>query len=84
MVPKNYLLIFLLFGMTMASVWDLRTSKIPNFLTFSMMLIGLAVHGAIGGINGLCFSVGGLFLGIGIFIYTKLKQRYISFRIHVA
>jgi prepilin peptidase CpaA len=60
--------IFIIFCMMIAVLSDLKTAKIPNVLTFSMMLSGMAWHSATNGLAGLGFSAGGLFLGIGIFL----------------
>ena len=69
----NFLLLVLLIsGMTVAVFRDLKTSKIPNLLTFPMMLLGLAWHGGMNGLNGLWFSCGGLLLGIGIFLIPHI------------
>lgn len=49
-----------------AAAWDLRTRKIPNWLTISAALLGLAVNGFIGGIPGLGRSALGIGAGIGL------------------
>jgi prepilin peptidase CpaA len=59
-------------GMTIAAVCDLKAGKIPNILTFSMMLVGLLYHTSLSGFYGLGFSAGGLFLGIGILLIPYL------------
>jgi len=63
---------FLCFGMTTAAFCDLRTGKIPNLLTFPMMLVGMAYHTSSTGLDGLGFSAGGLFLGIGMLLILYL------------
>lgn len=65
-------IVLLLFGLLIAAVQDFRTGKIPNLVTFPMMLLGLTYHGLITGLNGLGFSAGGLFLGIGILLIPYL------------
>lgn len=51
-----------------AVIIDLRSHKIPNWLTFSSMIIGIGYHTYIQGYLGLLFSISGLFLGIALFI----------------
>jgi prepilin peptidase CpaA len=51
-----------------AGVTDLRSSKIPNWLTMSAMAGGLLGHSLINGLSGLLFSVKGLGLGLAIFL----------------
>jgi len=65
-------ILFLCCGMTIAAVCDLKIGKIPNLLTFPLMLVGLIYHTALTGLNGLSFSAGGLFLGIGILLFPYL------------
>jgi prepilin peptidase CpaA len=72
MVISSRIQILLVLGMMIAVLSDLKTAKIPNMLTFPMMLIGLVWHAATNGIIGLGFSAGGLFLGLGIFIVPYL------------
>ncbi len=49
-----------------ATVTDLRAMRIPNWLTFSAMFAGLALHGGMQGLDGFFFSLGGLALGLGL------------------
>lgn len=49
-------------------VYDVRFHKIPNWLTFPSMGIGLLYHAGTRGFNGCIFSLEGLFLGIALFI----------------
>ncbi len=46
-----------------AVVTDIRSMRIPNWLTFPAMLMGLGYHTAMLGLDGLLFSAGGLALG---------------------
>jgi prepilin peptidase CpaA len=52
----------------MAGVTDLKSSKIPNWLTFSAMVGGLLSHSLLNGLSGLLFSAKGLGLGLALFI----------------
>ena len=61
----DYVLIVLL----IASVaFDLTQKRIPNFLTFPVILFGLIFYTATGLVNGLLFSLFGFLLGIGLFL----------------
>lgn len=65
----DFLLIFpLAAGMATAVLTDLRSQKIPNLITYPLMLYGMTYHTLIGGITGLGFSFAGVIAGIGIFI----------------
>jgi prepilin peptidase CpaA len=52
----------------LACVFDLRTRRIPNVLTFGSALVALSVHGAVDGVGGLLTSLGGWATGIAIFL----------------
>ena len=54
-----------------AAVIDLRIQKIPNLLTFSAVLTGLAYHFALNGTDGLAFSTKGVAVGVGVAIWSK-------------
>lgn len=47
---------------------DLRSSRIPNWLTFSATGFALAGHAWLGGFPGALFSVAGLGTGLGLFL----------------
>lgn len=53
---------------TIACVTDLRTMRIPNWLTLPLLALGLAHGGWIGGMAGLGQSVLGMLIAGGIFI----------------
>lgn len=61
---NDYILLALLLA---ALFFDLTRKKIPNFLTFPIMLWGLLAHTITGGPEGFLFSVYGLLLGLAIF-----------------
>ena len=50
-----------------ACVFDLRTRRIPNALTFGAALAAAAFHVVTGGATGLMASAGGWLLGIALF-----------------
>jgi len=60
--------LLLIAAMVTAVFTDLRAQKIPNILTFPLMLYGLAYHAITSGFSGLSFSFFGILAGIGIFI----------------
>lgn len=62
----------LIIGIGIAAFWDVRTRKIPNLLTYPMMLFGLMYHGFINGWAGLGYSTMGLIIGTVIFITPYL------------
>jgi prepilin peptidase CpaA len=47
---------------------DLRSSRIPNWLTFSAMGFALSTHAWLGGFQGVIFSLAGLGAGLGLFL----------------
>ena len=47
---------------------DLRSSRIPNWLTFPAMGVALLAHSYMGGLQGGIFSLAGLGAGLGIFL----------------
>jgi prepilin peptidase CpaA len=53
--------------LAVAVMTDVRRRKIYNALTFPAMVIGLAVNGLDGGLNGLLLSLAGLLLGAALF-----------------
>jgi prepilin peptidase CpaA len=63
-----FLIIFLTILLITSTITDLKTQKIPNFVTLPGMLIALAYNSAIGGLNGLLFSAAGIGIGIGLLI----------------
>jgi prepilin peptidase CpaA len=59
----------LLFGvLIIAVITDIRSNRIPNWLTFPAMIMGLGLNYISAGAHGLLFGIEGLFLGIGLFI----------------
>ena len=63
-----YLNDYILLSLLLLSLYfDLTKKKIPNFLTFPIMLWGLFIHSFTGGFAGFQFSLYGLLLGLGLF-----------------
>ena len=63
----------LLIGLIAAGVTDVRSSRVPNVITFSLALVGLGFHTLSESGNGLLFSAEGVGLGftllIGFYVY---------------
>ncbi|MDH4300622.1 MAG: A24 family peptidase [Nitrospira sp.] len=58
--------------LVIAVVFDLRSSRIPNWLTFPAMSVALAGHAWMGGVDGALFSLAGLGIGLGLFFLIYL------------
>ena len=67
-----FLTFIIVLSMSIAAVWDVKRQKIPNVLTFPMMLFGFTYHGVTNGLGGLVFSAGGLCGGILVFLIPYL------------
>jgi prepilin peptidase CpaA len=63
-----FLIDLLIIGMGIAALWDLKSRKIPNLITYPMMLAGLVFHGLNNGFFGLGFSSAGLLVGTSVFL----------------
>jgi len=68
----SVLVITLIMVLVMAVVTDLRSSRIPNWLTFSAMGFALAEHAWLNGMHGVLFSLAGLGVGLGVFFLIYL------------
>jgi len=68
-LDAEMLLIIILIGLlTLSAITDIKWKKIPNALTFPVMIIGLTVHGFKSGGSGFIYSIEGLFLGLALLI----------------
>jgi prepilin peptidase CpaA len=63
-----FITLILASSMAIAVFADLKTRKIPNLLTFPMLLFGLVYHGITSGLGGLAFSAAGAAVGLGVFL----------------
>ena len=63
----------LLIVLLAAAITDIRSYKIPNFLTFSGMLCGILYHTVQNGLSGFLFSTGGILVGMSLFILFYLS-----------
>jgi len=62
--PEIYLSVILVF----AGIIDYKKQKIPNYLTFPTVITALIYHFFLNGMNGVGFSLGGMFAGIALLI----------------
>src|SRR5690349_15418627 len=67
-MDQPFLQLILASVLLVAGVTDLRSSKIPNWLTLSTMVAGLLGHSLLNGLPGLLFSAKGLGLGLAMFL----------------
>lgn len=62
-------MIVALIAVLITAIWtDLRSSRIPNSLTFSTMILALAAHASLGGTQEALFGLAGLATGLGLFL----------------
>jgi prepilin peptidase CpaA len=57
---------------SIAAATDIRSRRIPNWLTYSGMLLGVGYHTTVNGAQGFFFGAGGLFLGLALLIVFYL------------
>ena len=57
---------------TVALFTDTRRGRIPNWLTFPALGLGVALHSFVGGGDGLLFAAEGAALGLGLFLVPFL------------
>ena len=56
-----------------AAVTDVRSSRIPNIITFPLAGLGLMIHSVSDGLDGFLFSIQGLGIGFGLlFVFYLL------------
>jgi prepilin peptidase CpaA len=51
-----------------AAVWDLKSRRIPNFLTFGSALVAIVVHGYYGALPAAGWSLIGWLIGVAFFL----------------
>ncbi len=69
-LPPPAIRIFLEVLVILAAIWDIRTRRIPNWLTLSGVVLGVALNTFLYEINGLWFSLKGL--GVAFVVYFVL------------
>jgi len=67
-----FLFFFLAIVLLIGTINDIRFHKIPNCLTYPTILIAVAYHTILKGVDGFLFSLGGIGLGIGVLIVPYL------------
>jgi prepilin peptidase CpaA len=67
-----FLYIIMATALVISAVEDVRRQKIPNLVTFPTMVIAVAIHSLISGMDGFLYSAGGLALGMGLFMIPYL------------
>ena len=68
----SIIVVVLMIVLLIAVVTDLRSSRIPNWLTFPAMGFALAGHAWLGSMHGVLFSLAGLGTGLGLFFLIYL------------
>lgn len=67
MMPS--MMIIVLTALLITAIYtDLQWSRIPNWLTFPAIAIGIVVQAWMGGLHGALYSVAGLGVGMGLFV----------------
>lgn len=61
-------LIFLAIALIVSSISDLRFRRIPNWLTYPVMITGIVYFTSLRGLDGLFFSLGGIGVGFVLMI----------------
>jgi prepilin peptidase CpaA len=68
-VSSNSLIqVLIVVSVSVASVTDIRTRRIPNALTFPAITLGLIVNGIVSGADGVLRALAGFGLGVALFI----------------
>lgn len=72
MIPQLIVLLCVAAYTLMGCAWDLKTRRLPNWLTVTSFFAGLVFHGVVGALSdqgflgGLLFSLAGFGMGFGI------------------
>jgi prepilin peptidase CpaA len=64
----NIVFIISLGAVSIAVIYDLKDGRIPNWITLPVMTAGITYHYCSTGLEGLGFSIAGLFIGFSIFL----------------
>ncbi|MEQ8789782.1 MAG: A24 family peptidase [Pirellulaceae bacterium] len=71
--PTLWVMILVVVSFTLtAATLDVRTRKVPNWLTVPVFAAGLIFHTLTGGLSGLGFAAGGFATGFGILLVLWL------------
>ena len=66
MLPQVIVLLIVAAYTATGCVWDIKTRKLPNWLTVPTFALGLLFHTVVGGLGGLQFSLAGFAVGFGL------------------
>ena len=66
------LVVLLVMILIAASFIDIRSHRIPNWLTYPAVMFGIGAHTLLQGLDGLFFSGSGMLLGFGLLIVFYL------------
>jgi len=64
--------VLLMFVLIIAGIYDLLYHKIPNWLTFPSMIVGISFYTGFKGLDGFLLSISGLVVGIAVLIIPYL------------
>ena len=67
-LPKIVAFSLLAIVLLIAAASDVRFHKIPNWLTYTAVILAVVYHTAMKGLEGLLFSIGGVGVGIAVLI----------------
>jgi len=73
-LPPLAIRFFLEVLVIVAALWDIRTRRIPNWLTLSGVVLGVALNTFLFEINGLWFSLKGLGVAFGVYFVLYLLR----------
>ncbi len=65
---------YLISILAIATMWDIRFHKIPNWLTFPSMIVAVFYHTVSRGADGFSFSLLGIAAGMAVFIFPYLMK----------
>jgi len=68
MINSNLIIFCLAFTLVTASISDIRSFRIPNWLNYSALAIGLSYFTLVKGYEGFFFSLGGVAAGFALLI----------------
>jgi prepilin peptidase CpaA len=68
MFKSDFIFFYLAFILVIASISDIRSFRIPNWLTYSALAVGLSYFTIVGGYEGFLFSLAGAGTGVALLI----------------
>lgn len=64
---SSYFIVLVIIFLLIAVYYDLKWRRIPNFLTFSLIILGFILNLITGGVSALYYSLLGFVIGAGFF-----------------